>query len=269
MQHLNPEPDLPIIPDTILTRFDPIDLHDLGESNLFDRVDTKYVLDVEQLLNALAHVSSDYRVLSVNGERLNPYQTLYFDTPNFDLYQQHHNGWGDRYKIRARRYINSAQTYLEIKHRTNRSRTLKARMPIPYIMTHFDRLTTAFVDANTPYDSGMFEPKIWNEYLRLTLVAKTRPERVTVDLNVRFAWRGAHVEFPGIAVIEIKQDDLTLPSTFSTYMRHLGVQESGFSKYCMGVYTLYQDEVKGNNMKPQLREIEKLMAGEGVHVAVH
>ena len=61
----------------------------------------------------------------------------------------------------------------------------------------------------------MFEPKIWNEYLRLTLVAKTRPERVTVDLNVGFVWRRAHVEFPGIAVVEIKQDDPTLPSTIA------------------------------------------------------
>jgi len=266
MSFLNPNP--PVLSDRLLEKFDPIGLDDLGEANLLDRVDTKFMLDVGQLLTALERVSDDYRVLCVNGQRLNPYQTLYFDTPDFELYQQHHNGWADRYKIRARRYVNSAQTYLEIKHRTNRSRTLKSRMPIPYIMTHFDLATTAFIDTNMPYESGLFEPKLWNEYLRLTLVAKHRLERVTIDLNVGFGWRNAHTAFSGMAVVEVKQDDLTMPSAFSAQMRRLGVQEGGFSKYCMGVYILYQDAVKGNNMKPHLREVEKLMR-EGAHVAVH
>lgn len=263
-----PTPPTPQLPNTLLSQFEPVGLADLGDADLLERVDTKYMLDHEQLLTALAHLSGDYRILRVNGQALNPYQTLYFDTPEFELYQQHHNGWGDRYKIRARRYVNSSQTFLEVKHRTNRSRTIKLRMPIPYIMTHFDPLTEAFVEQNTPFDSDEFEPKLWNEYHRLTLVSKTRPERVTVDLNVAFGWRNAYVEFPGLAVVEVKQDDFTLPSDFITQMRLVGGHEGGFSKYCMGVYTLYQDTVKGNNLKPKLRQIEKLV-GEGIHVPFH
>lgn len=258
----------PSIPESLLARFESVGLHQLGEANLLERVDTKYLLDTRQLLEALACLNDSYRVLRVNGQAVNPYQTLYFDTPDFDLYQQHHNGWGERYKIRARRYINSSQTFLEVKHRNNRSRTIKSRMPIPYIMTHFDRLATAFVDSNTPFDSADFEPKVWNEYQRLTLVSKAHPERVTIDLNVAFGWRNAHVAFPGLAVVEIKQDDFTLPSEFITQMRLLGGHEGGFSKYCMGVYTLYHDTVKGNNLKPQLRQIEKLL-GEEAHVPFH
>lgn len=266
MYHPQPSPDH--LPEALLARFGVVGLQDLGEANLLERVDTKYLLDMGQLAAALEQLSGDYHLLRVEGRALNPYQTLYFDTPEFELYQQHHNGWADRYKLRARRYLTSSQVFLEVKHRNNRRRTVKQRMPIPYIMTYFDPAATAFIDGHTPFDSADFEPKLWNEYDRLTLVSKTRPERVTVDLNIAFGWRKREVRLGGLAVVEVKQDDHTLPSDFIDQMRRVGGHEGGFSKYCMGVYTLYPDAVKGNNLKPKLREVEKLI-GEVAHVTLH
>ena len=49
-------------------------------------------------------------------------------------------------------------------------------------------------------------------------------------------------------------------------MRRQGIRSVAFSKYCAGVYMLY-DNVKTNNFKPVMRLVEKLSAGE-VHRAI-
>ncbi len=62
------------------------------------------------------------------GKRLNHYRTLYFDTPDFELYLLHVNGRADRYKVRSREYTDTHLSYLEVKHRTPKDRTIKERL---------------------------------------------------------------------------------------------------------------------------------------------
>ena len=254
--------------DTLLAGFAPIGLRDLGDSSLLDRVDTKYVVGVSPLMEALEQVSGQYSVLSVDGRRLNHYQTLYFDTPDFEIYKQHHNGWGDRYKIRARRYVGSDVAFFEVKHRTNRSRTIKSRLPITDVTTRIDGESVAFVNANTPFASQFLEPKLWNDYQRVTLVSKTSAERVTIDLNIEFGWEDSYSAFPGVAIIEVKQASLAQHSDFNAQMRRLGVRPGSFSKYCAGVYTLYHP-AKSNNFKPYFRQLNKVMGAESSHVTLY
>lgn len=253
--------------DLALTAFAPIGLKDLGDSALLDRVDTKYVINTEHLIQALSNVRGAYRVLSVGGRRLNSYQTLYFDTPDFDIYQQHHNGWGERYKVRARRYVGSDVAFFEVKHRTNRSRTIKSRLPITEVTTQINGAAVEFVDANTPFPSTILEPKLWNDYQRVTLVSTTNAERVTIDLNVEFGWEDAYSAFPNIAIIEVKQASLSQTSAFKTQLRQMGLRAGSFSKYCAGVYTLYHP-AKSNNFKSYFRQLSKVM-GVNADVALH
>jgi SPX domain protein involved in polyphosphate accumulation len=205
-------------------------------------------------------------VLTVGGRRLNHYQTLYFDTPDFDIYHQHHNGWGERYKVRARRYVGSDVAFFEVKHRTNRSRTIKSRLSITEVTTQMNGAAIAFVDANTPFASTILEPKLWNDYQRVTLVSMTSAERVTIDLNVEFGWEDAHSAFPNIAIIEVKQASLSQSSEFKTQMRQLGLRAGSFSKYCVGVYTLYHPP-KSNNFKSYFRQLTKAI-GADAYVAL-
>ena len=93
----------------LVQKFAPITLKEMDAVALLNRIDTKFVLTNRQLLDALAAVQQDYRVLSVNGQRLNHYRTLYFDTPDFDLYRLHVNGRADRYKVRTREYTDSSE----------------------------------------------------------------------------------------------------------------------------------------------------------------
>ncbi|MBX3053401.1 MAG: polyphosphate polymerase domain-containing protein [Caldilineaceae bacterium] len=263
-----PRPASPVFPGDSMTflerlmgRFDPISLKEMDDVALLDRTDTKYVLQTGQLQQALAQLTDQYRVLTIQGNRLNHYQTVYFDTPGFALYKRHHDGSHSRYKVRSREYVDSHLAFLEVKFKTNKNRTIKSRMQTPDVVTEFDRGTSDFVHAHYPDDPAVLEPKLWNQFIRITLVSKQNVERLTLDVNLEFERDRARAGMPGIAIAEVKQDGFNIQSDFIRQMRKMGVRPSGFSKYCMGVATLY-DEVKKNNFKPRMLHVGKLMHGE-------
>lgn len=245
--------------EKLLKQFDPIGLGELNNAALLDRVDTKYALSIEQIYSVLTELKADYRVLEIKGRRLNRYQTLYFDTPDFDLYHQHHNAWGSRYKIRARKYVDSNLAFFEIKHKTNQDRTIKTRMPLDTLATALDDNLQDFVDETlTDYQAAGLEAKLWNEYFRATLVGKQRSERVTLDFQVSFAWGDQQRCLDSLVIVEVKQDQRSQESEFVQRMKAIGLRPLSFSKYCAGVYLLYHG-VKMNNFKPKMRRIQKLM----------
>lgn len=247
--------------ERLFARFDPISLAEMERVALLDRTDTKYVMGGSQLYAALRQVAGEYRVLCINYSCLNHYQTLYFDTPDFAMYRQHHNGVASRYKVRARKYVDSALAFMEVKHKTNQNRTVKSRLPIPDIMTYLRGAASGLVAANTPFDTADLEPKLWNDYVRITLVSRQRAERLTLDFNLVFSWGDASVVLPGIAIAEVKQDHLSQQSAFIQQMRRLGVRPMALSKYCLGACLLY-DHLKINNFKPRLRQVHKIMKEE-------
>lgn len=254
--------------EALLQRFDPITLAEMDRVRLMNRVDTKYVMGLSQLTRALAAVVGDYRVLEVGTIRLNQYQTVYFDTPDFALYHQHHNGLASRYKVRERKYVDTDLAFLEVKHKTNRGRTIKSRMQIPDVEMRFRGQATCFVDETTPLDDEDLEPKLWNEYLRMTLVSKRRDERLTLDIDLTFGWEGDWLTVPGIAIAEVKQPRFTQDSDFIRQMRRMGVRPTGFSKYCVGASLLY-DDLKANNFKRHVRLLQKVLEGEVGNGRVH
>lgn len=254
-----PTPTVDVAP--LLAPFAPITLSEMQSVALLDRIDTKFVFGISQLPAVLHALRASYRVLNINGARVNRYQTLYFDTPNFALYHQHHNGVSARYKVRERRYVESDLSFLEVKRRTNQARTIKTRIPIDDIDLRFDAPASDFVQGHTPYDGSDLEPKLWNDYLRVTLVSTRREERLTLDLDLAFRWGSTQQNLPGVVIAEVKQPRVQLDSDFIRQMRQFGVRAGGLSKYCTGVCLLY-DGVKQNNFKPQLREVAKVTRSE-------
>jgi len=231
---------------------------------LLDRTDTKYVMRVSQLCYLLEQMPGQYRVLHINRSSLNHYQTLYFDTHDFGLYQQHHNGLRARYKVRVREYVDSDLAYWEVKRKTNQGRTVKSRLKAPALDANMDQQAADFISTYTPLDARALEPKLWNRFLRVTLVSKERPERLTVDLNLEFGWGDVYAALTGLVVVEVKQARTSSRSDSVYQMRRMGIQASSFSKYCAGVYLLY-DGIKINNFKSQMHLVNKLIQEEVAH----
>jgi hypothetical protein len=251
----------------LIDSYDPISLSEMSRVSLLDRIDTKYVFGVSQLYEALHQLARQYRVLEIEGTCLNRYQTVYFDTFDFRLYQQHHNGSSSRYKVRTRRYVESDLNFFEIKHKTG-LRTVKTRFQIPKMKLELDRDADEFVVSHTPLKGDQLEPKLWNQYMRTTLVSKHRRERLTIDINLTFGWGRTCMELPGIVIAEVKQERLSLDSEFIQQMRAMGIHPTSFSKYCIGACLLY-DNLKSNNFKPDLRQVQKVLQGELTHEFVH
>ncbi|QPC82031.1 polyphosphate polymerase domain-containing protein [Phototrophicus methaneseepsis] len=247
-----------------LASFSPIHLQDMANVSLLNRIDTKYMMPLSELPQILAQLQTQYRILDIDGTRLNQYHTVYFDESGFTFYNQHHNQYGTRYKVRARQYVDTELMFFEVKHKSNRKRTIKSRLPLDSARDLNPAQINAFVDLYVPVDSTRLEPKLWNDYRRLTLVGKTRPERVTIDLDLAFGWHDDFAELPGIAIAEVKQEKFSQDSAFIQQMRRMGIRSTSFSKYCSGVYLLYE-EVKRNNFKPVMRQVSKLVEQEGLH----
>ncbi len=232
-----------------LAEFAPISLAEMADVALLRRIDTKLVLREEQLVGVLARLSDDYEVLEIANRRLHHYQTLYFDTPAYALYYQHHNGQGNRYKVRARTYLDSGLAFLEVKHKTPQGVTLKERLQTAALLRWIDPRAREFLAAHFPYPAETLTPVLWNHFRRVTLVSKHRAERLTLDVGLSFRVGQTELALPGLAIVEVKQAAYSLRSEFIGQLRALGVRPVGFSKYCIGV-SLLVPQVKHNHFKP-------------------
>lgn len=100
-----------------LSSFHPITLAEMDSVKLMNRTDTKFVFERSLLPELMETLSKEYKVLNVNGNRISAYKTLYFDTPKFKFYMDHHNGRENRFKVRIRNYVESDLFFLEIKNK--------------------------------------------------------------------------------------------------------------------------------------------------------
>lgn len=246
--------------NTSLYQFAPISLAQMDDVALLNRTDTKFVLTDNQLWVVLAGLTANYQVLDVAGVRRAHYQTLYFDTTDFAMYLRHHAGGRERYKVRSRQYVESNLSFLEIKRKTNKNRTVKSRLQTSEIVTSFNPETTYFLHDHLPFATQALEPKLWNDFTRITLVSKLYQERLTLDLNLQFSHERHTVTLPSLAIAELKQNGFNPDSPFIRHMRALNIHPTGFSKYCLGVAMLYP-HIKHNSFKPKLRLVQQLLRG--------
>lgn len=239
-----------------LAHFAPIGLDNMATVKLLSRVDTKYLMHVNELETILRSLSNRYFVLDISGTRAHCYRTLYFDTPDFGLYMQHHNGKRPRFKVRSREYVDTRLSFLEVKRKRYR-RTIKNRTQTGDLVTSLDWQAGNFVCEHFPFDVSHLEPKLWNAFRRITLVSVRRPERLTIDIDLRLHWGGHQVALPEVAVVEVKQEHFSQASDFVQKMRALGIRPMSFSKYCAGVELIHR--VKSNRFRLRLREARRLM----------
>ncbi|MEK6615845.1 MAG: polyphosphate polymerase domain-containing protein [Bacteroidota bacterium] len=248
----------------VISKFEPITLADMEIVKLMDRVDTKYVFPASQLLTILEGMKNDYRLMEIDNIRIHRYESLYYDTKDFMLYGKHQMGKLNRWKLRFRRYADSGgPTFFEIKYKNNKARTIKRRIRVKEIGNRIEDKAEFFLKEITPFTPEIFVPKMWVNYSRMTFVNKFSQERLTIDTNLHYIKADSEgnmeVRFPQMVVAEAKRDKASSISQFIRLVRLTGVRESGISKYCFGIYNLF-DTVKKNNFKPRVRFIHK-MAG--------
>ena len=249
----------------ILQRMTPISLEEIQTVKLMNRIDSKYLLNKEQLELLMQHAEHDFLAQTLDGQQLAPYKTLYFDTEDVAMYTLHHNRKLNRQKLRTRCYRNSQTTFCEIKNKLNTGRTKKLRVPIR--PDQFDRIfedasVVDFIRQNLHFDIDRLLPHVENEFTRITLVNKEKTERITIDGDIRFVnhHTGLNADISELVIIEVKQDG-NQRSPFKNLLRELSIKPKRISKYCLGTL-LTNPQAKHNRFKTKIRYINKLITNK-------
>jgi len=238
------------------TLFAPIQLEQMDQVKLMNRIDQKFWFHEEKIQQILQSVNQHYYILDIEGQNEFLYSSTYYDTPENGMYVEHHNGNLNRYKIRRRSYLSSGISFLEVKFKTNKGRTFKKRIRTTLNGHSFTQEESDFIEANTPYTFGDLTPSLINQFSRITLVNRNFKERCTIDRDLQYTKTGGWIKLANLAIIEIKTDGRKSVSPLALALREERIRASGFSKYCVG-RVLTDQNLKRNAFKVKIRKIQK------------
>ena len=243
----------------IVNTMKPITLAEMKDVKLMNRVDTKYLVTSDELLAILKGIHEHYYAQEAEGNRLSPYRTIYYDTPDLKMYTIHHDRHLVRDKVRVRTYVDSHLTFCEVKHKTNKGRTKKKRIEVQQgtDIIH-DPETAAFLAEKQPYPVESLLPSLETAFDRFTLVNYEKTERLTIDCNCVFnnLVTGTTASMDPLVIMELKQDGRAR-SLLKEVLFELRIKPYKISKYCIGT-AMTRPDVKQNRFKKKLRRINKL-----------
>jgi hypothetical protein len=239
-----------------LNKFESVTLKQLDSVKLQNRMDTKYILSKAQLALLLEGIKEEQFVLEIDNTRVFNYKTIYFDTPDFQFYKDHHNGCVNRIKVRSREYVESKLSFYEIKRKLFGTRTDKQRKIIPAIYQEVPLADYNLIQYKR-LNNKPIEKKLTNHFKRITLTNKKFTERITIDLEIGFDNGKKQIQLSELVVIEVKQGKADVFSNTIQMLKKLRVHESSFSKYVIGV-SLLEENIKHNNFKPILLKLNKI-----------
>lgn len=245
--------------DNIINAFEPIHLEEMNGTALMNRVDTKFVITIDQLSKLLPELEEHYRILEIKGLRLPQYESEYYDSENLDFYIDHHRKKVDRFKVRFRKYVESDLSFLEVKHK-NKGRTDKQRVMVKGLPGKMSDEHAEFV-RSTGVENEKLNYILTNKFHRITLVGKKHVERLTFDINLEFNGNNTTKKFDHLVIAELKQERLKRTSPFYSIMKRMLIRPYRVSKYCIGVIELFgKENVKYNRFKKKLLKINKIQA---------
>ena len=244
--------------DEKLAQFDPITLEEMSGIRLMNRIDTKFLVNVEELPTLLEMAKKDYYVQEIASKRRAYYRTLYFDTPTATMYTVHQNGKLNRQKIRIREYVESNIEFLEVKKKNSKGRTSKKRIAVTNENIAANSEAVTFLDQNSAFKMNEIANRLRNSFFRITLVNREKSERLTIDFDIKFenCITGIKNTISKLCIVEVKQDG-NAHSHFRDYLMALRIKRRSISKYCLGM-VLTDPKIKYNRFKEKVRYIEKL-----------
>lgn len=247
----------------LLELLEPITLEQMSEIRLMNRTDTKFVTTKERLVQLLQLCQGHYYAQFHSGSKIASYQTTYWDTDNHHFYLEHHNGRAPRQKVRVRTYMDSLDTFLEIKTKNNHGRTKKKRISVPSQDLHSagnDGAVTPdeFLRSLVPFGLEEIHPTVQNQFHRITLVNYGKTERLTIDFDIQFHNydTGNEDNVGNLVIVELKRDGNVF-SPILALLKQLRIKPHGFSKYCIGS-VMTNPGLKQNRFKQKLVSLRKI-----------
>lgn len=229
---------------TSVDQLAPIGLAELVErAELLTRVDRKYLLPIGHLAALLGGLPATTHVLDIGGRRRFGYRSTYLDTPDHHSYLVAGRGHRQRWKVRSRTYLDTGDSWLEVKTRTGRGHNLKQRIPHPDAEVN-DGLTLdgrRFVSGIVGHRTEALQPVLVTAYQRTTLFLPQSTSRVTIDVDL--GWTslasGRDLDRPSLAIVETKTG--STPSEMDHLLWRHGHRPIRISKYGVGMAALHPD----------------------------
>ena len=231
-----------------MNHLDAITLDELvAAAALQTRVDRKYILRSDDAQAVLQQLDSSTRVLEIDGQRASAYESVYFDTPELLSYRMAATGRRRRFKLRTRSYVDTEESYLEMKTRGSRGTTVKDRLP--YEMRDRDSLTRdgrEYADAaldgiGIPRPEDLYlVPTIVTRYRRATLYLPGSQSRTTIDTDLSWETDDGNVlRLPRSVIIETKSGQRT--SEVDRLLWPHGHRPATISKFGTGLAAMRHD----------------------------
>lgn len=240
---------------SVIEEFKGISLEEMDRVKLMNRTDRKFWFNIDLLEDLLRDIKDDYYALEIGGKRNLPYSTTYYDTPTNHMYLSHHRGKLNRFKIRRRNYVSTDSSFLEIKFKSNKGRTIKQRIPTTYTSPGFNATEDLFIGNKSPYQSDNLQSVLVNGFNRLMLVSKEMNERCTIDQELAFVSNGVEARLSQLVIVEVKSEGRARSKIIDA-MGKRRIKSSGFSKYCMG-RSITDNSLRNSLFRLKHRQIER------------
>lgn len=248
----------------LIKTFKTIGLDEMDSVKLMKRNDTKYAVHEKKLPEILNIAKDSYRILMIEEQVFFNYSTAYYDTSDLHMYLSHHNNKANRFKIRQRDYIDTNNSFLEIKYKSNKNKTIKKRLEC-YSNTLASREAKNFVQDFTPYTVDDLVLQLKVKFNRFTLVNLNTKERITIDMNIHFNKREERINLHNLSIIEVKKQHPADSSPFCKIIKASSVRPFSLSKYCTGQMLLNNNSIRYNRFKKKLLKIEKITQDRDVY----
>lgn len=212
------------------------------------RRDRKYLLSVRTLASVLDAVDENARVLEINNQRTFAYESLYFDTEDFQSYYRSLRQRPDRFKVRVRIYKDSELSYLEAKTHDHHGRTVKQRRDRNGVMDpKLSSAEHAWLGDMREIDglAANLTHMMTTRYVRATLALPNGEGRVTIDHHLEFSMNNGHtIALPSIVILESK--GAGRPTSIDRMLWRHGIRPVSISKFGCGM-SLLAEELPSNH----------------------
>lgn len=227
----------------------------VADSALLTRVDRKYLLPVSQLSELQDRLAGSIRVLQIDGLTWFDYRSCYHDTPGLHCYLAAGRRRRRRFKVRTRTYLQSSQSWLEVKSRGPRGSTVKDRIERrsnddELSLAELCWITRTMSDRHVDAPAAItLVPTLTTNYQRRTLQVAGQdgepPSRITLDVGLscelppEAPGGSLVVGFDEFAFVETKGGPRA--SVADRTLWSMGHRPLGISKYGLGVASLRPD----------------------------
>ena len=240
--------------DDLLTNLKPITLEEMKDIRLMNRTDTKFVTNKETLVRLLQLAQGKYYAQFHNDSKIAKQAARRITAGSNTFVNQR----APRQKVRVRTYMDSHDTFLEVKTKNNHGRTKKKRVAVPDQQITGENGNEEFLQEKVHLGLADIHPTVRNQFHRITLVNYGKTERLTIDFDVHFhnMETGKEANVGPLVIIELKRDG-NVYSPVLDIIRQLRIKPSGFSKYCIGSIMTNHD-LKQNLFKQKLVKLRKI-----------